>query len=77
MSHDNNPITRALRRLETHFDDADQRMRDFMAAEAAGDKPDPDSFLHMLEQRSVTRRAMEAQHKLHEKPLKTVLTEAK
>ncbi|NHZ91153.1 MULTISPECIES: hypothetical protein [Massilia] len=77
MSHDNNPITRALRRLETRFDDSDLRMRDFLAAEAAGEKPDPDSFLRMLEQRSVTRRAMESQAKLHEKPLKTVLSEAK
>lgn len=77
MSHDNNPITRSLRRLETHFDAADGRMRDFMSAEAAGEKPDPDSFMQMLEQRSVVRRAMEAQSKLHEKPLKTVLTEAK
>ncbi|MFB9241720.1 hypothetical protein IV454_18780 [Massilia antarctica] len=77
MSYDNNPTSRALRRLETHLDDSDLRMREFMAAEAAGEQPDSDSFLHMLEQRSVTRRAMEAQSKLYEKPLKTVLAESK
>ncbi|MFS2008003.1 hypothetical protein ACEN9F_30790 [Duganella sp. CT11-25] len=77
MSHDNNPITHALRRLEKHFDESDRQMRDFMAADAAGEQPDPKDFMQMLEQRSVSRRAMEAQFKLHEKPLKTVLTEAK
>lgn len=77
MSIVNNPTIHALRRLEKHFDASDRQMRDFMAADAAGEQPDPQDFMKMLEQRSVSRRAMEAQFKLHEKPLKTVLTEAK
>lgn len=77
MSNDNNPITHALRRLEKRIDHSDSQMRDFMEADAAGEQPDPQEFLSLLEQRSVSRRAMEAQFKLYEKPLKTVLTEAK
>lgn len=77
MSNHNNHITHALRRLEKHYDESDMKMRDFMAADAAGEEPDPADFMKMLEQHSVSRRAMEAQTKLHEKPLKTVLTEAK
>lgn len=77
MSNNTHPITHSLRRLEKHFDESDTRMREFMAADAAGEQPDPNDFMKLLEQHSVSRRAMEAQLKLHEKPLKTVLTEAK
>jgi hypothetical protein len=77
MSNDNNPIMHTLKHLEKRFDDSDRKMSAFMEADAAGEQPDPREFMGLLEQRSVTRRAMEAQFKLYEKPLKTVLTESK
>lgn len=77
MSQNYNPVVRTLKHLETRFDEAGANMSDFMQADAAGEKPDPAEFVKMLEQRSVTQRAMEAQFKLFEKPLKTVLNEVK
>ncbi|MET3133294.1 hypothetical protein AAKU55_003584 [Oxalobacteraceae bacterium GrIS 1.11] len=77
MANDSNRVMHALRHLERRFDESGRQMSDFMAADAAGEQPDPQQFTALLEHRSVTRRAMEAQYKLHEKPLKTVLTESK
>jgi hypothetical protein len=77
MSSDHHPVLRSLKHLESRFDEAGEKMTAFMASDAAGEQPDPNDFTKLLEMRSVTRRAMEAQFKLHEKPLKTVLSETK
>jgi hypothetical protein len=77
MSSENNPVMHALQHLNQRFDRNEAQMDDFMRADAAGEAPDPEQFNRLLATRSVTRRAMEAQYKLHEKPLKTVLNEAK
>ena len=66
-----------LRRLDGKLDSANARIDDFMQAQAAGEQPDPAAFTAMLEQRMTVQQAMQAQFKLHDKPLKTVLTEAR
>lgn len=77
MSSDNNAVMHALQHLNKRFDQTDSKMDEFMRADAAGEQPDPQQFSQLLATRAVTRRAMEAQYKLYEKPLKTVLNEAK
>ncbi|OGB25908.1 MAG: hypothetical protein A3I66_12065 [Burkholderiales bacterium RIFCSPLOWO2_02_FULL_57_36] len=67
----------ALRRLDNKFTDQQNGINDFMESHANGENPDPALFSKLLEQRSVTHQAMQAQFKLHEKPLKTVLNETK
>ncbi|AWL03544.1 hypothetical protein ACFOHT_05750 [Massilia oculi] len=66
-----------LRRLDRRMDAANGQIEDFMQAQAAGEEPDPAAFTAMLEQRMTVEQAMQAQLKLHEKPLKTVLTETR
>ena len=66
-----------IRRLDRKMDAANGRIEDFMGAQAAGEEPDPAAFTAMLEQRMMVEQAMQAQLKLHEKPLKTVLTETR
>ncbi len=77
MSNNNDRIMHALNRLERRFDENGAQVSEFLAADAAGEQPDPAQFSKLLEIRSVTRRVMEAQFKMHEKPLKTVLGEVK
>lgn len=66
-----------LRRMDRKLDTANDRLDGFMQAQAAGEKPDPAAFTAMLEQRMTVQQAMQAQLKLNEKPLKTVLTESR
>lgn len=66
-----------LRHMDRKLDATNDRLDDFMQAQAAGEKPDPAAFTAMLEQRMTVQQAMQAQLKLHEKPLKTVLTESR
>ncbi len=77
MSSAGNPAMQAIKRYEKRFDDIGEGIQAHMAAEAAGEAPDPGSFLAFLERQAVTRRAMEAQVKLHLKPLGLVLAEVK
>jgi hypothetical protein len=77
MSDNHNEMLHSLRRLSNRFDAAGDGIQDFMQREMHGEKPDPEAFLHLLEQRATTKDALQAQSKLHEKPLKTVLNEAK
>lgn len=77
ISGQNSQALFALRRLNTKFDAQGDQMNDFMNRQAHGENPDPDLFSKLLEQRSVTHQAMQAQFKLHEKPLKTVMNETK
>jgi cell fate (sporulation/competence/biofilm development) regulator YlbF (YheA/YmcA/DUF963 family) len=67
----------ALRRLTEKFDAAGDGINDFNRRQAQGEKTDPAEFMELLEKRSITQHAMQAQFKLHEKPLKTVLNEVK
>ncbi|WP_211474773.1 hypothetical protein [Collimonas humicola] len=73
----NSPALSALNRLNSKFDEQESQINDFMGRQAQGENPDPAMFSKLLEQRSVTRQAMQAQFKLYEKPLKTVMTETK
>lgn len=66
-----------LNRLNNKFEEQGNQLNDFMGSQARGESPDPEMFAKLLEQRSVTHQAMQAQFKLYEKPLKTVMTEAK
>lgn len=72
-----NPAMSALRRLNTRYDEQGAQLTDFNQRQADGENPDPDAFMKLLDQRSVTQQAMQAQFKLYEKPLKTVLSETK
>ncbi len=73
----NNQTMLALRRLNGKFDEQGTQMNDFMQRQAHGENPDPALFSKLLDQHSVTSAAMQAQFKLYEKPLKTVMNEMK
>lgn len=74
---DYNPGMLALRRLNTRYDEQAAQITDFNQRQADGENPDQNEFMRLLDQRSVTQQAMEAQFKLYEKPLKTVMNETK
>ena len=67
----------ALHRLTNKFDAAGGQINDFTQRCAQGEKPDPAEFMRLLEQQSITKDVMQAQVKLHEKPLKTVMNETR
>jgi len=77
MSDTSNPVLANLHRLGNKFDDIGDAIQDFMARQAAGEKPDPDEFSRLMELQSVDKSAMQAQFNLLQKPLKTVLNEVK
>lgn len=77
MSNNSNPALQSLARLNVRYDGQAASIVDFNERQALGEEPDPEEFMHLLEQRSVTQQAMEAQFKLYEKPLKTVMNETK
>lgn len=77
MSNTSNPALTNLHRLSNKFDDIGDAIQDFMARQAAGEKPDPDEFSKLMEMQSVDKSAMQAQFNLLQKPLKTVLNEVK
>lgn len=66
-----------LRRLDGKLDGANAQINDFLRAQAVGEEPDPAAFTALLEQRMTVQQSMQAQFKLHDKPLKTVLTESR
>lgn len=77
MSDFSNPAFQAIQRLNNKYEDLGDRMKDFMARQAAGETPDPDEFAKLLEAQSITKSALAAQFGLLQKPLKTVLNESK
>jgi hypothetical protein len=77
MSSNANPALQSLRHLTHKFDDIGEHMDDFMRRQADGQMPDPNEFTRLLELKSATKAAMTAQFNLLQKPLKTVLNEAK
>jgi len=72
-----NPSTIALRRMNARFDAGTDRINNFMTQQIMGEHPDPAAFMQALEQRSTLQQALQAEFKLNEKPLKTVLTDVK
>jgi hypothetical protein len=77
MSDNHSDTLNALRRLTNRFDAAGDGIHDFIQSEMHGENPDPEAFLHLLEQRATAKDALQAQFKLQEKPIKTVLNEVK
>lgn len=74
MSNSNSSIP-ALRRLNEKVDAANEQLDDFFHRQARGEAPDGAEFMKLVERRMTAQQAMQAQLKLHEKPLKTVLNE--
>lgn len=72
-----NHVMQAIRRLSGRNDATGEQMDDFARRQANGEQPDPNEFTQLLQLRSTTQDAMAAQFKLVEKPLRTVLQEAK
>lgn len=73
----NSQVINSLRRMTAQYDAAGQGMNDFTQRQMQGEHPDPEAFMKLLEQRATTKDAMQAQFKLYEKPMKTVLNETK
>lgn len=67
----------ALRRLDGKVDSINDELNDLTRAQAAGENPDPAEFMQLMEKRLNTQQAMQAQYKLNDKPLKTVLNESR
>ena len=72
-----NQFSSSLHRLTAKYDDAGDEMVNFLQRQARGENPDPDEFMKLLQLRSVTSDAMQAQFSVFNKPLKTVLNETK
>lgn len=72
-----NPVLEPLRRGEQKIDQINGQITDFMQAQAGGEKPDPGAFAQLLEKRMTVQQALQAQLKLHEKPLKSVMSESR
>lgn len=70
-------IVSDLNRLSARYDAADKRLDDIGRMRAEGESVDHEEFMRLLETRVAAGAAMQAQFKLHEKPLKTVLNESK
>jgi hypothetical protein len=77
MTDQSNPTLHALRRLHGRYEEIGDGLQDFLADQAAGEVPDPERFGNLLEAQSVTKSVMQAQFTLLQKPLKTVLNEAR
>lgn len=77
MSSLTSPALAPMRRMNDKLDSANGQIEDFMQAQAGGERPDPAAFMGMLEKKAAAQQALQAQLKLHEKPLKTVLSEVR
>ncbi len=77
MSDNHNQVIQSLRHMTQKFDELGSDMLDFNRNQANGESQDPSAFTEMLKKQSITRSAMTAQFSLLQKPLKTVLNEAK
>ncbi|MFC7516074.1 hypothetical protein ACFQUU_13750 [Herbaspirillum sp. GCM10030257] len=67
----------ALRRTNDKLDGANDQIDHFMERQMNGEKPDPAEFMKLLEKQATAQQALQAQFKLLEKPMKTVLNETK
>lgn len=79
MSRDtsHNLVLNNIRHLDNKYKSISEQQADFVRRQSAGEKPDPDEFVKLLEQQSVTGTAMTAQFNLYQKPLKTALTDSR
>ncbi len=76
MNDTNLAALRDLSRLNRQDDKNADQMEDFMRRQADGEQPDPAEFSRLMEKSWAIRNVMLAQSLLHEKPMKTVLTES-
>lgn len=65
-----------LRRMDSKVDAINEEVEGVMEDQANGGNPDPSEFMQLMEKRMNAQQAMQAQFKLNEKPLKTVLNES-
>jgi len=65
-----------LRRMDSKVDAINEEVEGVMEDQASGGNPDPTEFMQLMEKRMNAQQAMQAQFKLNEKPLKTVLNES-
>lgn len=72
-----NHVMHAIRRLSGRSEANAADMEDFTRRQANGEQPDPNEFVKLLQLQSTNNDVMTAQFKLVEKPLRTVLQEAK
>lgn len=72
-----NYVLNNIRHLDEKFKKITEQETDFLRRQTAGEKPDPNEFIKLLEQQSVTGTAMTAQFNLYQKPLKTALTDSR
>jgi hypothetical protein len=75
-AHTNDAI-QAIRKGLREVDSLNAQLDDHTRAKARGENPDGQAFVKLVEKRMVSMQAMQAQVKLNEKPLHTVLTESK
>jgi hypothetical protein len=71
------PTINGLRRMNNKLDESMSGIRDFMDRQMNGEEPDSEEFAHLVEKQGVAKDALQAQFKLYEKPMKTVLNETK
>jgi hypothetical protein len=74
---DHNLVLNNLRHLNQKYETINTQQDDFMRRQTAGENPDPNEFMQLLEKQSVTGTAMTAQFSLLQKPLKTVVTDSR
>ncbi|RJF96874.1 hypothetical protein D3870_21075 [Noviherbaspirillum cavernae] len=67
----------ALRRANDKLDGTIGQIDHFMERQMNGERPDPAEFMQLLEKQATAQQALQAQFKLFEKPMKTVLNETK
>lgn len=66
-----------LRRMDSKVDSINNEVDELMEGNTTGENADPTEFMQLMEKRVTAQQAMQAQFKLNEKPLKTVLNETR
>jgi hypothetical protein len=77
MATNQNPVAQSLRTLTRRFDDTCANINEFQRRQTNGEPTDPNEFVRLLKEQSVTHTVMNAQFNLLQKPLKTVLNETR
>ena len=77
MNANRNPVVESIRHLDDKYKKINDLQSDCKCRMAAGENPDPNEFIKLLAQQSVTSTAMTAQFGLLQKPLKTVLADSR
>jgi hypothetical protein len=72
----NNDINHAMKRLSGRYDNANEGLDEYYQRQMRGEDTDASEFFALVQQRATSQQAMEAQFKLQEKPIKTVLSES-